>query len=240
LLLLDAYPLNRLNTAAGPRAKVIARLLIEKSPLFAISLVIAYLALRGQREATTKMATLAELGVSARLAIASHAAGFYLWKELVPWGLSPLYELRRGVEATLPALLPNLGCITALTVIAWWMRRRWPAVVVAWLAFLITLAPVSGLTQAGAQLAADRYRYVPCLPFAMLAGAIAFWVGGLSAARPMIVLGLGYLAVLCALTVRQVGFWCDTRVLWARALAVDPQCSQAHLNLAGYAVLSQN
>ena len=37
--------------------------------------------------------SLADLGVAQRLAISSYSVVFYLWKTLVPLGLSPLYEL---------------------------------------------------------------------------------------------------------------------------------------------------
>ena len=40
--------------------------------------------------------SLAELGVGQRLAISAYSLIFYLWKTLVPVGLSPLYALPRG------------------------------------------------------------------------------------------------------------------------------------------------
>src|SRR4029453_16116514 len=49
--------------------------------------------------------------------------------------------------------------------------RGWPALLAAWAAYAVMLFPVSGLFQNGFQIAADRYTYLPCLPWALLAGA---------------------------------------------------------------------
>jgi len=43
------------------------------------------------------------------------------------------------------------------------------------------------------------------------------------------------LIVLFGMTVRQVRYWRDTEVLWARAVQVDPSCFHGHLNLAAFA-----
>lgn len=232
LLILDVYPLGRIR-AGGPRSNALPRSLLEKIPFFALAITAAFLALRGQRTATDKMPSLAELGPSQRVAIASHAVCFYAEKELLPVGLSPLYELRTQVEPSVPALLPWLAAASALTVAALALARRCPAITAAWFAYLLALAPVSGLAQAGAQLVADRYSYLPCLPFAILAGSLLVPRTNRyrnAALAPVI----AAVAALAVLTVRQVRFWRDTPTLWTRVIELDPSCAQAHLNLSGY------
>jgi len=56
-------------------------------------------------------------------------------------------------------------------------RRRWPAGLAVAIAYALTLAPVSGIAQAGPQLVADRYSYLSTLGLALLLG------GGLIALR---------------------------------------------------------
>jgi len=92
--------------------------------------------------------------------------------------------------------------------------------------------PVSGLAQAGAQLVADRYSYLSCLPWAFLAGA------GMLAAlrRPRLrhaaaAAGVLLLTSLGAACVAQQAHWRDSSALWRRVLALDPSCATALVNI---------
>src|SRR5437762_2132771 len=107
----------------------------------------------------------------------------------------------------------------------------------AWLPYLVVLLPVLGIFQSGPQIAADRYTYLAGLGWAILAGAGVLSCWGVT--RLLIpsfavcaLLGLG------VLTWNQVQVWHDSQKLWTHALAIDPQSSNAHLNL-GTALVRQ-
>jgi hypothetical protein len=51
-----------------------------------------------------------------------------------------------------------------------WMARKRPYLIVGWLWYLVTLAPVIGLIQAGQQSRADRYMYIPMIGLSMASG----------------------------------------------------------------------
>jgi tetratricopeptide (TPR) repeat protein len=90
------------------------------------------------------------------------------------------------------------------------------------LAYAVTLSPVLGFLDNGPQITADRYSYLACLGWALLAGAVALlWKMGQRAwfipvAAGIVVLTLG------GLTWRQVRVWRDSETLWAYALATEP------------------
>ncbi len=224
LLILDWYPLRRF--AAGPAA--VPRLLLEKVPFAAASAAFAVLALAGQSRGAA-LTTLTDLSLLDRLMLAGHAAMFYVWKTLLPLGLGPRYEGVFPFNPWQPRFVVGSAFTIALCVLAFVFRRRRPSVAAAWAAFLVLLAPVSGLVQAGSQIAADRYTYLPCLPFALLVGAGLL---RLAAPRAAAAGAAVWLLLLAALSMRQVGFWRDSEALWSRALAVDPNCSYAHCNLS--------
>ena len=234
LLILDVYPLRRLGPAAGGWLTARARMVwLEKIPFLLLSTAAAAVAVAINR-ATGNLTSMDQFGLVDRLAISGYSLVFYLWKTLVPLGLSPMYELPPTLE---PWRWPFVGAALlalAVTAVALARARRWPALPAAWAAYAIMLVPVSGLFQNGFQIAADRYTYLPCLPWALLAGAgVARLVArdGL-ARRARVALALTAVALvgLSAVSGRQTRVWHDTEALWRRALAVAPS-SVAHSNL---------
>ena len=91
LLILDIYPLRRL-AREGWR-----RLLVEKVPYFALSLIGGVVAIIAVKSGAT-FTEYAQYGPSARLAMTAYGIVFYPWKWLWPTGLSPLYELPARIE----------------------------------------------------------------------------------------------------------------------------------------------
>lgn len=172
----------------------------DKMPFFAVAIALGCVGLWAFK--TGDMPSV-PLSLGERLRVAGHGAAFYLWKTILPIGLSPYYELKS---------VSWLGALVSTALLPF----------EAWRLFLLILAPVSGLLQNGLQLAADRYTYLAGLP---LAAAGAAWLSKKrwAAAVP---------AVLAALTVRQTMFWRDDITLWSRAVAVEPASFFARSNLA--------
>jgi tetratricopeptide (TPR) repeat protein len=117
--------------------------------------------------------------------------------------------------------------ITASTFV---LRRRWPAVFVAWMTYALLLLPVSGIAHGGGQIVADRYSYIPCLSFALLAGSgiVAAWHAarngrlGRGAVR---LVAAGVCVILFAfagMTSAQISVWHDSTSLWEHAYSLHP------------------
>ena len=168
LLLLDAYPLGRLRGAWR-------RCVLEKIP---------YALLAGGAAALTLTAlhtagSLSQYSRIERVAMALHAAIFYLVKTVWPSHLSLLYEAPLDLSLTEPRFVGAAVAVVAITAALVLSRRCWPAGLVVWAAYLLLLAPQSGLLHAGYALAADRYSYLPTLAPALLLGAgVAMLRGG--------------------------------------------------------------
>ena len=91
-------------------------------------------------------------------------AGFlrvYAIKLFWPTNLAVFYPYSRQSLAV-PAAFAALGLV-AITVMAVRTRARRPYLIVGWAWYLVTLAPVIGLIQVGAQARADRYTYIPMI-----------------------------------------------------------------------------
>src|SRR4030095_4481277 len=95
--------------------------------------------------------------LESRIAAALYGIAFYAWKTFVPVGISPLYQLPPRVDPADPAMLASAAAVVTVPAVLVWQRRRWPAGLAAWLAYLALLAPVSGIVQSGPQLVAAPF-----------------------------------------------------------------------------------
>ncbi len=169
LLIIDFYPLKRLDLnsgswfAGGNRA-----VWLEKLPYFLMAAAFGVVGVLGQAQAGA-LKSYENTGFSVRAAQVPFAVGFYIWKTVMPLKLSPLYKFIGGL--TDPTVLLCSAVMLAFTAAAISVRRRWPVFPAVWFYYLVVLTPVSGIVKFGFQAKADRYTYLPCLGFAVLAGA---------------------------------------------------------------------
>ena len=239
LIVIDAFPLGRIGGRLrdwfAPQVRQVWK---EKVPYLLLSLIGGAIALYAVRTGSSPT-SLEKLPLLSRVAIALWSFCFYVWKTVLPQGLSPLYELRGPVD---PLALPLLGSAIAVGILSaglFLLRRRWPAGLAVWLTYIVMLLPVSGLFHDGGQLAADRYSYLSCLGWTLLAGAaVAAMVRGAtgrSLTRPLARAALAATAAwiigLGALTWNQVQIWRDPDTLWSHSLQIDPDCAWCHNNL---------
>jgi len=238
LLILDVYPLRRLGGFVGWWSEPARRIYIEKIPFVLLAAAASAIAVMAQ-SSVHAAASLAQLSVPGRLAVAAYGLGFYPRKMVVPVNLSPLYELPRTVDPMAPPFILSYALVLAIMAIVLALRRRVPGLPAAWVAYVVVLLPVLGIFQSGPQIAADRYTYLAGLGGAILAGAglLSCWrtsrtsKTGTPTTLPIagvatcVVVGLG------ALTWNQAQVWHDSEKLWTHALARDPQSSIAENNL---------
>lgn len=234
LLVLDAYPLRRIAHIG------IGRLLREKVPLFGVSLlgtVVIAMALKQGAQLTHAQS----YGAIARVAVAAYSFCIYPLRSLWPVSLSPLYEMPSRVDLSEPRFAVAVvvcALVTGLLIVG---RRRWPAGLAAWVCSVIMLAPTSVALRLGADLAPDRYSYLPALPYAVLLGGAAAWLvqawrNAAGVGRRALLAGTGLVIVLGTValapaTWAQVRIWRDDERLWRRAVLVDPASPTAASNL---------
>jgi len=238
LLVLDAYPLKRVSAATRDGRRKLALAILEKMPFFAVAFVVGVMAILAQH-AVGALYPLSEHTFAMRAAQACYGLAFYVWKTVLPIGLGPLYPIPERSVLFGWMLSAGLATLVALAWLAFATRRRFPVVWVAMVAFALQLLPVAGILQSGPQLVADRYSYLPCMGFAILAGAACLHLmlkpGLWSDARAR---SLGVLAIavivagLAHATFRQASYWDSPLTLWRRGVEVSPDCSIAHVNLA--------
>lgn len=228
-LVLDAYPLGRIT-----RGKV-RRAVVEKIPFFALSLVFGAVATLGQAR-NHWLYTLDQHPLDARVAQSLYGIAFYVWKTVLPFGLLPIYEMHFPVSPLEPRFVAAAPVVVVAAAALVLLRKRAPGLVAAAAAYVIVLAPVVGIAQNGPQVVADRYSYVSCMGWAMVAAGGALALTARGAARAVVAAGAAVIVALGALTWRQCLVWRSTASLWTYTAARAPESSIAQ-NGYGYVLL---
>lgn len=234
LLIIDAYRIDaETRRATDPDWR---RLLGQKVPMLLLSFGAGLLTLGAQHNSGA-LASVAAAGLEVRILNAINSIVFYVSKWLIPIHFSPYYPYPSFTTAAdyLAASLALVGIVLA-SGLAWfaWCRglKFWLA---AWVFYIVTLMPVIGLIQVGGQAAADRYAYLPTLPWYIILSA---WVVGTFAslrkrsirlcatgALMAIVLGLGLK------TRAQTDIWQSDVTLWGHVVRFTPESALAHSQL---------
>lgn len=237
LLLMDYWPLERdrgpLN--GGLPSRRWWKLVLEKFPLFVLSLAGAVITIYAQRTGGA-VRSVQQFPIGVRLANALYAYGEYLWKMLWPAKLAPVYPHPGGSLSTWQVVgaFISLGAVTAL--VCRLRTRRY--LLVGWLWFLGTLVPVIGLVQVGDAAMADRYAYIPLVGlFVMIGFGIADWAAARKLRWQVAVAACTALAALALATHRQIGYWQTNETLWSHTLAVTRNNFIAEDNLGGALIL---
>ncbi|MEI9866186.1 MAG: tetratricopeptide repeat protein [Limisphaerales bacterium] len=246
MLLLDYWPLKRIENdqsqiaATANRQKSMFKFqfssMLEKWPFFllaAASCVITFLA---QRD--TAVSSLARVPLDLRLENAVTAYAGYLWKMVWPMNLAIFYPLHAHIAWQ--SITGSAIVLAGISVIAWREREASPWLIVGWSWFLVTLVPVIGLIQVGAQAMADRYTYFPLIGIFI---AIAFSVEALTGHFIYLKRWFGTAAILILsgcifFTERQLSYWHDSESLFTHALTIE-ESDVAHANL-GITLQEQN
>jgi tetratricopeptide (TPR) repeat protein len=227
LLLVDVWPLER---ASGWSWSRMVPLLGEKIPLFAMSAAVACATFLVQ-QAGGAVRSIDTFPLGLRLENALISPVVYIGKLFWPAGLAVFYPYPRAIpvwQAAAAALF-----IAAISVAAWRSARKYPYLMAGWLWYLVTLGPVIGILQVGAQARADRYTYIPTVGLTIMLGwGAADLLRVAPRARPVAAALAATVGACCvALTWIQIGYWRDSRTLFAHAVAVTEGNYLAHHNL---------
>ena len=239
LLLLDYWPLSRYtrpvfsNKDGAYRrnfAIVFFRLLTEKIPFFAISLL-AYLAtLHAQKKIDSSLDT---LSLPSKINNALVSCFTYIGRTFYPRSLTVFYpkfaEPRHLFEMRFAFIM-----LAFISMVAFVLRKKRPYLIVGWFWFLGMLAPAIGWGEGGVFAGADRYSYLPLIGLYFIIAWGSWDLCVLLPRRTWIAAGAVSIAMvaLIARARSQCAYWQDGISLWTHALDVTSDNYIAHDNLA--------
>jgi tetratricopeptide (TPR) repeat protein len=211
LVLLDVWPLRRVEPEWGTLWRAAPRLCLEKWPFFLCAAAASAAVYLTQTHAISPL----PLWVRAYLIPSNYL--FYLKKFFLPFHL---FAMVPRAPVSVPSFLIAGGVLATATAWVWTRRRKQPNELVGWLTFLGLLFPVIGIVIIGVYPVADRYSYLPTMGLSM---ALLFVLPSVTgafrhrrlyrAARNGIALVL--LATLAWLTSRYLPTWKNDNALYA-------------------------
>jgi tetratricopeptide (TPR) repeat protein len=226
LLLADSWPLRR--------KEPLPRLLLEKWPLFVLSLISCLVTIHAQTAAIQSADTYPLL---LRLNNAAVSAVVYLAQMIYPANLAVIYPYpHAGLPMWEVALAVIL--IAAISAGAWTQRQKRPWLLVGWLWCLVMSLPTLGIVQAGNQAHADRYTYLPQIGiYLSITWLAAEWIRNRVVAETLMAAVVLTLAVAAW---HQTQFWKNSETMWARALAVTKDNDMAHYGMGDVYLAKKN
>ncbi len=236
LLLLDYWPLRRMEpTPPDDRLRQAWRLIVEKIPLFALSIAscIATIYAQGRSVTTMESVTLSQRFSNAVVSYAAYLGDFFC-----PTRLALFYPYPKNGWATWQVV----GALLALTAVSAGALRLSAAIPLSVRRMVLVSRNARAYDRPGAgraQARADRYTYLPQigLAVALTSGAADLcqwqfwrrwrrWIGGAASAA--------LLAALATLAWRQTALWRDGEILWRHALQCTSKNVEAQNNLGIY------
>ena len=202
-------------------------------PSFALALLFGIVAIVG------KTHILESESVSTLVLMAFRSTAFSLRMLLLPTGQSVMHFVHDPIGLASPIFAFSLLLVTVLTLIAWEMRKRIPAIAFGWGFFLLTLTPTFLLYSHGIEslvLGSERYLYLPSIGLFLIAASICHRLFRHAAiSRPTrIVMGIGIVAILlCSafLTEQRVNVFHNSITFNEDILKTEPHAARALYNL---------
>lgn len=246
MLLLDIWPLKRVavghwraQTGEGDREAISKSpadswrvVLLDKIPFVVLSGASCIITFVVQR-AGGAVAGLQQLPLGARVGNALMSYVRYLGKLFWPTDLAVIYPFQHWPVYAVIASFVILSCISLFVL---WQSPRRPYLFVGWAWYVVSLLPVIGIVQVGAQSIADRYTYLPSIGILVaLTWGMAEIVNRLHLKSGMVTVGAGScLALLALFTHLQVAYWKNTETLFQHAISVTSRNSLAYNTLGRY------
>ncbi len=242
LLILDWYPFGRIASLKTFRTS-----LVEKIPFFALGLASSVITILAQK-AGGAMSMMEFVPLTTRTLVAAKSLISYLVKMMFPMNLLPLYPYPGNVSFLSLEFLAPVILITGTTAACGAILKREKLWLAIWLYYIVTLIPVLGIIQVGAQPMADRYTYLPCLGPFLAAGLLSAWIYRRiwTARKRALFLRIGSIAAAAAVfvslsyvTLKQISVWRNGITLWSYVIEKEPLKVPRAYNNGGLALMER-
>lgn len=157
--------------------KFTTKLILEKVPFFAISLLFGIIAIYSQKEIGAIQNLTPLFSFFERILLSFYALVLYFSKLLVPLGLSAMHpypELVDGHLATKVYIAPLI--VLAFIVPILYSFRKTKMIVFGMLFFFVNIVLVLQLLPVGAAIIAERYSYIPYIGLFMIIAYAYSWI----------------------------------------------------------------
>ncbi|MES2703337.1 MAG: tetratricopeptide repeat protein [Bacteroidota bacterium] len=224
------------DVAFAPRRQFNIAILLEKLPLFAIAVGFGIRSLQDQKDFGALATENNAYNFVERIALGGYALITYLWKAVVPAGLSNFYPYPEKDGSMIHVryfLFPALVIVLAFLV--WRFARKNKYILFGLGFFLVNIALLLQFIPVGGAIIADRYSYIPYLGLFFIAGWLVsqcFEPGQYQKYKmPVAAATIACLGLLGWQSDIRCRVWYDTTSLWRDEIEKQPKASNAFNNL---------
>ena len=228
-----SLPLSLLAVDYFFKRKIEWKLIIEKIPMFAISLAFGLLGVYFLSQGES-FEDKTNFNIIQRLFLGGYSYLVYIAKSIIPYEMSPVYPYPGSFPWTYYlSIIPAIGLLY-LTYVQYKKGNR--AFVFGIVFFTVNVMFMLQVLGAGQGFIADRFTYIPYMGLFFIYGSLAQkWLDGFSKYKTAIVAaGAAYLLVMGALTWKQCKVWGNGETLWTRVLEHDSKAALPWGNRANY------
>ncbi len=212
-------------------------LIVEKIPMFLISLTFGLIGVYILRSVGSLNTTTQQFTFFDKLLFAPHGLMTYIYKVLIPYPLSTYYPYPSKVSGFLPMTYYLSPFV--LGAIAWgvWKSTRYTRTIAFGAAFfLFNIVFLLQVVSAGEAYLADRFTYVAYIGlFLILAETIQYLLKNRLPLRQMIIGGIGvFFWVIFGMSYQQSKVWENSETLWTNVIEHYPQVAVAYNNRGNF------
>ena len=209
-------------------------------PFFLLAMGGAVMVVLSQQKNAIGFATVQHMDGLERVLTAAREIWLYVWKDIAPVKLAPVYPKWRVDANDGAAYLPFLGLCTVLAVCCWFRKRWGSRVLIACGIFVISLLPVLGFVDMSFlsfSRTADHLQYLALLAFLPLAVGLARFCFQVVSRRvnisPIILPYFGAVMLLSCflLTWQRASIYSTNEQLWSDAARKYPNAWMACINM---------
>jgi tetratricopeptide (TPR) repeat protein len=224
LLLLDWYPFFKIESLKSFKGA-----LIGKIPFVVLSLISSIITVSAQQQA---LVPTDRVPIMTRALVAFQSLIMYLGKMVWPINLEPLYPYPKAVSFLSFTYLFAIMLVIVISAACFIIAKKRRFLFTAWTYYFVTLLPVIGIVQVGAQSMADRYTYLPSLgPFLIMGFGVAWTSAKMSALKKGRVIvqflsatfALVIFVAAISITIEQIGIWKNGIIFWSYVIEKEPE-----------------
>ncbi|MBF0464240.1 MAG: tetratricopeptide repeat protein [Nitrospirae bacterium] len=227
LLIIDIYPLERFKDRDSKLSVI-----YEKIPFFFFSTAISVVTYLAQKSSGA-IETAIPISLFTRLGNAMTSLIKYISKLFIPVNMSILYPYDLNIAFWKVVVCLILATGITFTALYGFKKRKQPYIFTGWFFYLVTVSPVIGIVQSGAQSMADRYTYVSYVGLFII---IAFLVSELTErfAKYHVAAIFAVIAILFFMSIsfRQVSYWRNSETILRHGISVTKNNYVLYNNLA--------
>lgn len=213
----------------------IKKLVLEKLPFFAMSLILGIVAILGQPMGPVKQA-LASISFSQKIYLFFYQFGTYFLHLVFPFKLSPFYSFPADASGQLPlsVYIIGIGIFLLLAGLLWFIRSRIFQFALAF--FALCILPYLQIIPFGQSFMADRYMYIASICLILL---FIMWLGHLrnrlvNGKSIVSALSVAFILFMAIQTVRLIPVWNSGYTLWNQVIRQNPKELVGYMNLSDW------